>query len=118
MNNEEILKQFEVIEQKVERVIEICKSHEETNLELTKKIRNLEEELQSKTEAEKHYQVVVVDTPCSTCSPDAEIIAAAAGSALVVAAARRTRVKALRAWTRRLSDNGVRLAGSLINAVE
>ena len=56
MNNEEILKQFEVIEQKVERVIEICKSHEETNLELTKKIRNLEEELQSKTEAEKRYQ--------------------------------------------------------------
>ena len=56
MNNEEILKQFEVIEQKVERVIEICKSHEETNLELTRKIRNLEEELQSKTEAEKRYQ--------------------------------------------------------------
>jgi site-specific DNA-adenine methylase len=56
LNNEEILKQFEVIEQKVERVIEICKSHEATNLELTEKIRKLEEELQSKTEAEKHYQ--------------------------------------------------------------
>ena len=56
LNNEEIIKQFEVIEQKVECVIEICKSHETTNLELTKKIRKLEEELQSKAEAEKRYQ--------------------------------------------------------------
>jgi cell division septum initiation protein DivIVA len=50
-----ILKQFEEIEKKVERLIEFRKSHEETNLELEDKIKGLEEELQGKIEAEKKY---------------------------------------------------------------
>jgi len=50
-----ILKQFEEIEKKVESLIEIRKSHEETNLELENKIKGLEEELQGKIEAEKKY---------------------------------------------------------------
>ncbi len=56
MNNERILKQFEEIEEKVERVIKVCRSYEATNLELTKKTEKLEEELQSKVEAERRYQ--------------------------------------------------------------
>ena len=56
MNNDRILKQFEEIEEKVERVIKVCRSYETTNLELTKKNQKLEEELQSKVEAERRYQ--------------------------------------------------------------
>lgn len=55
MDNEEVIWQFEEIEHKVERVIEACKSHEATNLELINKIERLEEELQKKTEAENKY---------------------------------------------------------------
>ena len=56
MDNERILKHFEEIEEKVERVIKVCRSYEATNLELTKKNQKLEEELQSKVEAERRYQ--------------------------------------------------------------
>ena len=55
MESQFILKQFEEIEKKVESLIEIRKSHEETNLELENKIKGLEEELQGKIEAEKKY---------------------------------------------------------------
>ena len=55
MNDEFISKQFTEIEQKVERLIEICRAHEATNLELENKIRRLEEEIQGKVEAEKKY---------------------------------------------------------------
>jgi len=55
LDNEEVIWQFEEIEHKVERVIEACKSHEATNLELINKIERLEEELQKKTEAENKY---------------------------------------------------------------
>ena len=55
MDNGEVVRQFEEIEHKVERVIEACKSHEATNLELINKIERLEEELQKKTEAENNY---------------------------------------------------------------
>jgi hypothetical protein len=55
LDNEFILGQFEKIEKKVERLIEICKSQETTNFELTHKIKSLEEELQAKVEAEKRF---------------------------------------------------------------
>jgi hypothetical protein len=55
LNDEFISKQFVEIEQKVERLIEICKAHEATNLELENKIRGLEEEIQGKVEAEKKH---------------------------------------------------------------
>lgn len=55
MDNEQILLQFAEIEQKVEKVIEICKSYQTTNLELLNKIDRLEEELQSKIEAVNRY---------------------------------------------------------------
>ncbi len=56
MDNEQIIKQFDEIEQKVERVIDVYKSCEAKNLELTNKIVSLEEELQNKVETEKRYQ--------------------------------------------------------------
>lgn len=56
MNNEQILTQFEEIEQKVERVIEVCKSYEATISELRHKIEQLEGELNNKVEAVKRYK--------------------------------------------------------------
>ena len=56
MDNEIILRQFEEIEQKVGKLIDVCKSLEATNLEFVNKIRVLEEELQGKVEVENNYQ--------------------------------------------------------------
>ena len=53
MDYEFFLRQFEEIEKKVENLIVVCKSLEVTNLELSNKIKSLEEELQGKIEAEK-----------------------------------------------------------------
>jgi len=55
LDNELILDQFEEIERKVERLIDVCKTHEATNLELQSKIKRLEEELQGKVEADRNY---------------------------------------------------------------
>jgi len=55
LDNEQILRQFEEIEEKVVRLIDVCKAHEATNSELRDKIRRLEEELQSKVETETNY---------------------------------------------------------------
>lgn len=55
MDNELILRQFEEIEEKVESLIEVCKSYEVTNSELGNKIEGLEEELQGKVEKENSY---------------------------------------------------------------
>ena len=55
MDNEFILRQFEEIEKKVDKLIDINKSLEATNLESRNKIKRLEEELQGKVDAETHY---------------------------------------------------------------
>ncbi len=55
MDNNLILRQFEEIEEKVVRLIDVCKSHESTNAELRKTIERLEQELQTRVEAEKSY---------------------------------------------------------------
>ena len=55
MTNEFVLKQFDEIEQKVERLIEICNALEATNLKQKNKIKSLEEEIQGKVEAERNY---------------------------------------------------------------
>jgi hypothetical protein len=55
LNDEFVFRQFEEIEQKVERLIEIFKAHETANLELKSKIKSLEEEIQGKVEAERSY---------------------------------------------------------------
>lgn len=55
MDNELILRQFEEIEEKVVRLVNLCKSHEATNAELKKTIKRLEQELQSRVEAEESH---------------------------------------------------------------
>lgn len=55
LDNEFVLKQFEEIERKVEKLIETCKALEATNLEQENKIKRLEEEIQGKVEAERSY---------------------------------------------------------------
>ena len=55
MDNELFLGQFNEIEEKVEKLIETCKSLEVTNLKLSNKIKSLEEELQGKIEAESKF---------------------------------------------------------------
>jgi len=50
-----ISNRFKEIEKKVERLLEICQNYEAANLELKKKIKDLEEELLGKIEAEKSY---------------------------------------------------------------
>jgi len=55
LDNEFILRQFEEIEKKVEKLIDINKSLEAKNLESKDNIRRLEEELQGKVDAETNY---------------------------------------------------------------
>jgi len=55
LDNEFIVEQFEEIEKKVEKLIDVLKSHETTNSELRNKIKGLEERLQGKNEAESNY---------------------------------------------------------------
>ena len=53
LENELILQQFDVIEKKVESLIEALKSLETTNKQLEENIKQLNMELQEKKEAEK-----------------------------------------------------------------
>ena len=56
MDHEKVLRQFDEIEQKVGKLIDVYKSLEATNLEFKTKIERLEEELQGKVEAQNDYQ--------------------------------------------------------------
>jgi len=55
LNNELIIQQFDQIERKVERLIEVCRTLEATNAELRERIGQLETDLQQKIEAENGY---------------------------------------------------------------
>ena len=56
MDKEIILQQFEKIENKVARIIEVCNSYKTENQELSNKIKLLEGDLQARLEAEKAYK--------------------------------------------------------------
>jgi cell division protein ZapB len=56
LDSEIILKQFEQIEQRVENLIDVCKSLESDNLSLKAKVEQLEADLLRKTEAETKYE--------------------------------------------------------------
>jgi len=56
LSNEKILRQFDEIEQKVGKLIDVCKSLEATNLEFKNKVEKLEKALQGKLETENDYQ--------------------------------------------------------------
>jgi chromosome segregation ATPase len=55
LDNEFIVEQFEEIEKKVEKLIDVLKSHETANIELRNRIKGLEEELQGRNEVESNY---------------------------------------------------------------
>lgn len=56
LDNDLILRQFGEIEQKVEKLVGVCKSLESQNAELQSKVETLEMELQGKIEAEEKNQ--------------------------------------------------------------
>lgn len=58
MEDKVILKQFDEIEKKVERLIGVNKSLKKNNIVLKGKIEQLEQELQVKVEAENHQNEV------------------------------------------------------------
>ncbi len=55
MNNELIIKQFDEIETKVERIISTLQARKTENAELKQKINRLEETLRQKEETESHF---------------------------------------------------------------
>ena len=55
MDNDIIIKQFETIEKKVEKLLELLRSLEAANSEFKEKITTLEGELQSKVAKESSY---------------------------------------------------------------
>ncbi|MDJ0911952.1 MAG: cell division protein ZapB [Desulfobacterales bacterium] len=55
METEHISSQFDLIEEKVEKLIAFCKTLEETNLKLKDQVNQLEKELQAKTDTESTY---------------------------------------------------------------
>ncbi len=52
MENDLVLQQFDEIEEKVEKLIKVCKTKEATISDLKKKNEELEQELQKKVEGE------------------------------------------------------------------
>jgi receptor protein-tyrosine kinase len=61
------------------------------------------------------FSVVVLDTPPAMSCADAQIVAARAGSAVLLSRRNRTRVSGLRDTMRCLTDSGVHLLGSIVN---
>ncbi len=55
MDKELILGQFDEIEQRLEKLIAVCKSYETANMELKNNIAKIEEDLKEKIEKEKSY---------------------------------------------------------------
>ncbi len=55
MNNEILIKQFDEIESKVERVLSVLQKIEAENVELKQQVKSLEETLGKKEAAESHF---------------------------------------------------------------
>ena len=55
MDNEHIIRQFEELEKKIEKLVEIRKTLEVSNSELSAKVKLLEEDLRAKIEAQENY---------------------------------------------------------------
>jgi protein-tyrosine kinase len=66
-------------------------------------------------QAGEYYDVVVVDTPAGEVFADAELIASAAGSALIIARRNQTHQRKVQNLASRLTDNGVQIAGTIMN---
>ena len=55
LETEHILSQFDQIEERIEKLITLCKTLEETNSQLTERVNSLEKKLQAKTASENTY---------------------------------------------------------------
>jgi len=55
VSDEDVLSQFDKIEEKVEKLIETCRSLEAANIELNNKYERLRQEADGKANAEKRY---------------------------------------------------------------
>lgn len=65
--------------------------------------------------AARDFDVVLLDTPAATSAGDAELVAARAGAALVVARKHKSLLRDTTALTHRLQQGGVTLVGSVLN---
>ena len=65
--------------------------------------------------AAENFDVVIIDTPAGSDYADAEIIASAAGAAVVVTRKNKTQMPEAALLARRLQDGGVVLVGSVLN---
>ena len=65
--------------------------------------------------ASQQFDVIIIDTPAGTEFADAEITAARAGAALLVARKNKSLVPQANQLARRLQDSGVALVGSVLN---
>lgn len=65
--------------------------------------------------ASQQFDVILIDTPAGSDYADAEIIAARAGAAVMVARKNKSLVPQATQLARRLQDNGVALVGSVLN---
>ncbi len=65
--------------------------------------------------AAQQFDVIIIDTPASSDFADAEIIAARAGAALIVARKNQSLLPNVALLARRLQDGGVTLVGSVLN---
>ena len=61
------------------------------------------------------FSIIVLDTPAATESSDSQIVAARAGSAVLLSRRNRTRVSGLVETMQNLSETGVAVVGSVIN---
>ncbi|WP_083924729.1 polysaccharide biosynthesis tyrosine autokinase [Lamprocystis purpurea] len=66
--------------------------------------------------AREYYDIILIDTPASVAFSDAEMIALASGSALIIARRNRTRERDVRKLAERFTKNGVQVVGTVLNS--
>jgi receptor protein-tyrosine kinase len=66
-------------------------------------------------DAAKEYDVIILDTPAASTNADAQIVAAFAGAAFVIARRHRTPARGVKALSGQLAGSGVRLIGAVVN---
>jgi receptor protein-tyrosine kinase len=67
--------------------------------------------------AAARFDVIIIDTPNGTDYADAEIVAARAGAAIMLARINRSKVPQASAFAGRLRDGGVTMVGAVLNDV-
>lgn len=65
--------------------------------------------------ASERFDVIIIDTPAGSEYADAELVAARAGAAVLVAKQNETKLPQTAQFARRLQDSGVALIGSVLN---